>query len=381
MCRNITYSNSSTSATPALIKIIAAAAPLRFSEYMELVLYHKELGYYAQPPGHVGRAGDYFTSVSCGPAFGMILAETIASWWRSSAVSGPWRIIEPGPDTGALAADIIEALLASHPDVAAEMEYVTIDPLPRPRTSQQQTLARFGTMVRCLGDTGGLKPLPTFVIANEIIDALPCRLIEFRGGAWWEIHVVASEEEAEFEENLVLLAENEIITTLEKNGPFPDGYRTEVRDNHKDFLESLTQVISRGRLLFFDYGFAAPDYYQPNRTRGTLRVYQNHCALENPLDHPGQTDITAHVDFTALAKSAQGLGCAVMRFEPQEFYLSRNASNLLHNWTKNPKLLRNFQSLIHPAQLGGRFQALEFSIRENQDNCYTALRRLAMNCD
>jgi len=381
MCRNISYSNSSAGATLALRKIIAAAAPMRFSEYMELALYHKELGYYAQTPGHVGRAGDYFTSVSCGPVFGMILAETIASWWRSAAISGPWRIIEPGPDTGALAADIIEALLASHADVAAKMEYITIDPLPKPRMFQKEKLARYGKIVSCLADTDGLKALPTFVIANEIIDALPCRLLEYRGGSWWEIHVVASDGGAEFEENLVQLAEGGIIATFAKHGPFPDGYRTEVRDNHKTFLESLTQVITHGRLLFFDYGFAAPDYYEPNRTRGTLRVYHNHCALENPLDHPGQADITAHVDFTALVASAQDLGCAVTRFEPQEFYLSRNAGDLLHNWTKNSEMLRNFQSLIHPAQLGGRFNALELSLGENQGNCTTALRRIAMNCD
>ena len=90
---------------------------------------------------------------------------------------------------------------------------------------------------------------------------------------------------------------------------------------------------------------------------------------------------TPVADFTALVASAQDLGCAVTRFEPQEFYLSRNAGDLLHNWTKNSEMLRNFQSLIHPAQLGGRFNALELSLGENQGNCTTALRRIAMNCD
>ena len=378
MCRNIPYSNSPASATPGLRKIIAASAPLRFSEYIGLALYHEDLGYYAQTPGRVGRAGDYFTSVSCGPVFGMILAEAIADWWRSASIAGPWRIIEPGPDTGALASDVIEALLSGHPDVAAQMEYITIDPLPRPRTFQQQTLARFGNLVRCLADTSSLIPLPSFVIANEVIDALPCRLVEYRGGAWWEIHVVATEDGNELQETLAPLSVQEIPATLANHGSYPEGYRTELRDNQKDFLGSLTRVITRGRLLFFDYGFAAPEYYHRDRIKGTLRVYQNHSASETPLDNPGEADITAHVDFTALALSARELDCAVMRFESQEFFLTRQARPCLENWASQPGMLRNFQTLIHPGHLGGRFHALELSVGENHEDCTTALRRLAM---
>lgn len=345
---------------------------------MELALYHEEQGYYAQPAGHVGRAGDFFTSVSCGPVFGMILAEAIAAWWHSAAITGPWRIIEPGPDTGALAADVIETLLSSHRDVAAEMEYVTIDPLPQPREWQQQSLSRFGKLVRCLADAGSLTPLPTFVIANEVIDALPCRLLEYRGGSWSEIHVVATEDGNELQETFSPLSEDEIPANLAKHGSYPEGYRTELRDNLKIFLAPLIQAITKGRLLFFDYGFAAPEYYHQDRTKGTLRVYQNHRASENPLDNPGKADITAHVDFTALATSARELDCAVMRFESQEFFLTRQARPCLENWASQPGMLRNFQTLIHPGHLGGRFHALELSVGENHEDCTTALRRLAM---
>jgi len=99
------------------------------------------------------------------------------------------------------------------------------------------------------------------------------------------------------------------------------------------------------------------------------------------LDNPGEADITAHVDFTALALSARELGCAALRFESQEFYLTRHARPCLESWAAQPGLLRNFQTLIHPTQLGARFHALELSIGENHGNCTTALRRLAMQGD
>lgn len=343
---------------------------------MELALYHPEFGYYAQVPDQVGKDGDFFTSVSCGPLFGKIIAERIASWWHESNIQGPWRIIEPGPNNAALAIDILEALQLHHPDLAKELEYLTVDPMPIPRSYQSAALARFGSQVQCLADLTAIAPLPTFVIANEIIDALSCRLLQNHQAQWHEVFV--KYENDAWSELLRPANEQIIPTSLRDLDAFPDGYRTEFRDQVGGFLASLLPAVSHARMLFFDYGFASPELYHPDRSKGTLRVYRKHAASENALEMPGDSDITAHVDFTDLAMQAIQLGGSITHYEPQEFFLTRHAAEKLESWADSPQLLRNFQTLTHPAQLGGKFHAIELSFGENQASSSIALRRLAI---
>lgn len=371
------YSNSSTKATSALRKIIEEHGPLRFDEYMNLALYEPVWGYYAQEPNQVGKDGDFYTSVSCGPLFGMILAERIAAWWRESNIQGRWRIIEPGPNNGVLAIDVMTALIENHPDAVLDVEYITVDPLPVPRAYQSQLLQKFSGKIRCLESTEVLEPLPGFVIANEIIDALPCRLIEIKNATWHEVYVNCDNDSCT--EILRPCDRSSLPPALADASAFAEGYRTEFRESVLSFFRSLVQPLSSGRLLFFDYGFAAPELYHPDRTKGTLRVYQNHQATEQALATPGQADITAHVNFTELATTASEFQCAVIAYEPQEFYLTRHSATKLEKWCKNAKARRNFVSLTHPAHLGGKFHAIEFSLSENKTADPTALRRLVMN--
>ena len=344
-----------------------------FVEYMSHALYHPDFGYYAKVPQQIGKLGDFFTSVSCGPLFGRIIAHYIARWWRDANITGPWRIIEPGPNNAALACDILETLARDLPDAYATLEYLTVDPMPRPLAFQQDALARFGKTASCVSHLTGIDPQPTFVIANEIIDALPCRLLQRSARGWEEVYVQMDESGEEFQERLRPLPE----CSLADN--FPIGYRTEIRDNVQEFIRSLTTAMSTGRLLFIDYGFAAPEYYHPERTSGTLRCYRNHQASENPLENPGEIDITAHVDFTQVAHAAEALQCSVLRFEPQEFFLSRHAAAVLEKITADAALIRNFQTLTHPSHLGGKFHVIELSLGENLTTPPIVKQRLAID--
>ena len=341
---------------------------------MELCLYHPVHGYYAREPQQVGRAGDFFTSVSSGPLFGMLIAEKIASWWREEKIKGPWRILEPGPNNGDLARDILTHLKTHHANVAVELSYVTIDPLPIPRSYQENALASFGAQVQCLADTTSLAPLPTFVIANEILDAFPCRIIERKEDGWHELHITSPEPTASLVETFHPYsgAMPEILHHQE----YPIGYKTELRDNPVLFFKNLQDSMTQGRLLFFDYGFAEAEYYEPQRTRGTLRVYRNHVASENPYADLGSSDLTAHVDFTAILKCAQSLGMHVKRFEPQEFFLTRLMMPMVQRGIWQDSWQHNFQTLTHPAHLGGKFHAFELSWNEQEHDEALALQRL-----
>lgn len=366
--------NSSPNATTALRKIIHEQGSLSFADFMALCLYHPQYGYYAQEPRKVGRAGDFFTSVSSGPLFGKLIAEHIASWWQTQNVTGPWRIIEPGPNNGDLARDILTHLLTHHPRTAADLTYVTIDPLDVPRQFQQIALASFGAQVQCLADTTSLAPLPGFVVANEVLDAFPCHLIQRGENEWQEIIIDSPAPDADLVETSRPFT-GALPRTLSE-GNYPIGYRTEIRESPTTFFSSLCQCLTHGRLLFFDYGFAATEYYDPQRTRGTLRVYRQHQASENPYADLGHSDITAHVDFSAAWHGAQALGMQLLRFEPQEFFLSRLTLPLVQNGLWQDSWQHNLQTLIHPSHLGGKFHAFELSIGEERSNDPTALRRL-----
>jgi SAM-dependent MidA family methyltransferase len=367
------YPKIAQNATFGLRKIIHELAPLSFDKYMDLCLYHPAFGYYAQEPSQVGKDGDFFTSVSCGPLFGQIIADVIARWWENSQISGPWRIIEIGPNSAALAIDVLDTLASDHPNAWHELEFCTIDPLPLPRAFQEKMLSSYGPKVRCLENVASLAALPTFVYANEVLDAFPCRLIEKTADDWKEVTIHSVAQDATLEENLTDLFAT--IPSILRN-EYPLGYRTEIRDSTLLFWQNLRSCISFGELLWFDYGFAEPEYYAAERTRGTLRVYQQHQASENPLDKLGLCDITAHVNFTAVAREAIATGCTLKGFEPQEFFLTKNATDRLTRGDLDAKTLRNFQTLTHPAQLGGKFHALHFSIGDSVEHNSTAMRRL-----
>ncbi len=362
-------------ATTALRKILHERCPLNFAEYMNLCLYHPEYGYYAQTPHQVGREGDFFTSVSCGPLFGILIAERIARWWREADFSGTWRILEPGPNNAALAIDIIKHLRSHYADAYLSMEYVTIDPLPLPRQFQELALAEYAEHVRCLADTSSLKPCPTFVVANEVLDAFPCRLIEREGDGWKEIKIESREEGCQLSE-----ARYPCETPLPAilcSDEYADGYRTEIREAPHAFIDSLCRCMTRGRILFFDYGFAQPEYYDPQRKDGTLRVYRNHRASEDALQDPGLCDLTAHVDFTLVMETASHAGLKAVSFEPQEFFLSRLLRDLLQQGKWDHAWQTNLQTLVHPSHLGGKFHAFELSYAEHDQHDATAATRLA----
>jgi SAM-dependent MidA family methyltransferase len=341
---------------------------------MDLCLYHPQYGYYAREPMQVGRSGDFFTSVSCGPLFGKLIACHIAAWWRESGVSGSWRIIEPGANNGDLARDVLTHLRENEPAAFARLSYVTIDPMPVPRQFQERALVEFATHVSCLSDATALEPLPTFVIANEVLDAFPCRVIEWQQGAWQEVCV----ESAAMEEPLREVKRPYLGALPEclRDGNFSEGYRTEMRDSSAAFFAELRRGMSVGRMLFFDYGFAEAEYYDAQRSRGTLRVFRTHQASEDAYGHPGGCDITAHVNFTAVWHDARSLGMALRRFEPQEFFLSRLAMPLLQQGQWQDGWQNNFQTLVHPAHLGGKFHVLELSVGDDLGDDATALRRL-----
>ena len=356
-------------ATPSLGRIlrdrVALSGPLTFPEFMAAALYEPGHGYYARGTRQVGRGGDFFTSVSVGPLFGELLARRFLREWRESGSPGRWRIIECGAHDGTLAADVLTALSALDARAFEALEYAIPEPLAQLQDAQRTTLQPFPETVRFLCDPSDLAadPLPGIAFGNELLDALPCHIIEWREGRWLESRVAVSKDDSLIWETGEINNSGLISALAPLEEDFPEGYRTEVRTCYQSFLAPLARSLESGLMLWVDYGFARPDYYHPARNSGTLRTFARHRAGENPLEHPGETDITAHVDFTAVAEAASALGGRAMEFRNQGAWLTEIGRDWLLELDGNPQpaLLRQFQTLIHPAQLGGSFHVLELS--------------------
>ena len=333
---------------------------------MAAALYHPALGYYARESRQVGRGGDFFTSVSVGPLFGKLLARRFLREWRESGSPTRWRIIECGAHDGTLAADILAEISHLEPQAFAALESAIPEPLPLLQAAQRESLAPFHTKTRFIQEVGELHsdPLSGIAFGNELLDALPFHLVEWANGRWHECKVATTPDG-----DLVWQADHEITSpallhALSLLGNcFPENYRTEVRTNFRDFLDPLTRALTSGLLLWPDYGFARPEYYHRDRKTGTLRTFSKHRAGENPLATPGEIDITAHVDFTAVAEIAIQLGCTPVAFSSQGSWLTAQAREwlLAQEGVPDAAALRQFQTLTHPAHLGGSFHVIELA--------------------
>jgi SAM-dependent MidA family methyltransferase len=346
-------------ATPALAdrlrEEIRRDGPLTFPRFMSAALYDPADGYYARPAGQVGRGGDFFTSVSTGSLFGRLLARHIAAWHRDSGSPDRWRIVECGANDGSLAGDILSALGDS-----PGLEYAIVEPLPLLAAAQRERLP--DARIVAAAEELAADPLPSFVLGNEVIDALPFHIIESDGRAWRLQGVTLSPDER-FAWTDLGEAPPELVAGIPRR---PVGYRTEVRDSLTAFLAPLAAGMKGGRMLWLDYGFERDDYYHESRTTGTLRTFSRHRAAEDPLESPGEIDITAHVDFTALSTALSQAGGKVIRFEPQGRFLTGVARLWLlelegRTDEATRKDLRAFQTLTHPGHLGSKFHVIEAS--------------------
>lgn len=351
---------------------------------MEISLYTPDLGYYARETHQVGRGGDFFTSVSVGPLFGQLLAGRFLEEWTALGSPSRWRITECGAHDGTLAADILTTISQENPTAFAALEYAIPEPLAALHAAQHATLTgKFPAAIRLVRSPAELhaEPLPGVIFGNELLDALPFHLVEWTAGGWRECRVGVDEHGDFAIESDHVISDPALLTALVPLGEnFSTGYRTEVRTCYSSFLASLTPALTAGLLLWPDYGFARPEYYHPDRSSGTLRTFSKHRAGGNPMLTPGELDITAHVDFTALAEAALALGGQPHRFQNQGSWLTGQARRwlLAQEGNPDPAALRQFQTLTHPAHLGGSFHILEISWNQSHAPSPTDFHRLAL---
>jgi SAM-dependent MidA family methyltransferase len=356
-----------------LAKQIARQGVIPFENFMEQALYCPELGYYERAAASIGRGGDFFTSVSVGPLFGRLLAAQFAGWLGQ--LDGPVRLVEAGAHDGRLARDLLGALQREHPQLFARARLTLLEPSAARRAWQRESLREFSDHVdwwSSWADADSAGGVRGVIYANELLDAFPVRRFgwDARAQTWFEwgvdcvdgafvwAKIVLRDEAAVRSE----LARGGIIVPPELGAVLPDEFTVELAPGATEWWRGAARALRRGWLLTLDYGRDGGEFLRPERSRGTLRAFRGHRFADDPLATPGEQDLTADVNFTAIRAAGEEAGLVTVQFLSQEQFFSGLAGRLAvdpdghTNWT--PGEVRQFQTLAHPAQLGRAFRVL-----------------------
>ena len=329
---------------------------ISFARFMELALYAPGMGYYSAGARKFGEEGDFVTAPEISSLFGRTLARQLVEIMAHSA---PY-IIELGAGSGKLAVDILGELerLNSLPKRYDILE-VSADLRERQRALLQTHLPHLVDRVHWL-DT-----LPDSIsgvlVANEVLDALPVHLVRWTGADIVERGVASKGENFVWQERP---PESPMLLEIARQIEVPTDTISEVSLAVRGLVSSLSERLRQGVLLFIDYGFGAREYYHPQRTQGTLMCHYRHHAHDDPFFLPGLQDITAHVDFTAVAEAAIDAGLSLYGYTTQAYFLiNAGVTGLLaeadvENIRDYLSLSSQLQKLTSPAEMGELFKVI-----------------------
>jgi SAM-dependent MidA family methyltransferase len=334
-------------------EIDAAGGWIGFDRYMQLALYEPGLGYYAGGAVKLGPAGDFVTAAELGDLFARSLARQLAD------LLGPGdALLELGGGSGALAA----ALLAELAALGCDAPYRILEASGELSARQRARLASFGARLQWL------ERLPArfrgVMLANEVADALPVHALAWSGGEILERGVVRDGAGFAWAERPADRAMRAAAAALDVTVPPGARYESEIGLAARGWLRSLGAALEAGAIVLIDYGFPRTEYYHPQRAQGTLMCHYRHRAHADPFFLPGLQDITAHVDFSALAAAAREAGLEVLGYATQaQFLLNCGLLDLVaevdpSDARRYAPLASEVNRLTSPAEMGELFKVL-----------------------
>jgi SAM-dependent MidA family methyltransferase len=332
---------------------------LPFDDFMAEALYAPGLGYYnsgRQTFGLDPRDGsDFITAPEMSPFFGRCLARQLDQALKASETDTIWEF---GAGSGALAAELLAELDQLD---GARPQYKIIELSGSLRARQQARLAAFGDRVRWIDALPDA--LDGVVIGNEVLDAMPVKLLHFDGARWFERGVAAGLGQAG--EALFRWSDrpSELRPPFD-HGRWVAGTVTEIHPQSRAWIQTIATTLRRGALFLVDYGFSDAEYYLPQRLGGTLMCHHRHQSDANPLVQVGEKDITAHVNFTAIALAGQDAGLEVLGYTSQaRFLLNCGLTKLLESGTLRERSMA--QKLITEHEMGELFKVIGFATAEH----------------
>ena len=354
---------------------------------MELALYCPKCGYYEREEDIIGRRGDYYTSVSVGSLFGELLAFQFAEWLQPDET----QIVEAGAHGGDLANDILGWLREYRPELFNRLNYAILEPSEARQSWQRLKLAEFGSKVRWVKGlavlTGSASPHPRgsregslrgIVFSNEFLDALPVHRVGWDANAhsWFEWGVTVQAGGFDWCRmprggsggSSKVAGPASVLSHFQPspaNGlleALPNGFTIDICPAAEQWWREAATVLDCGKLLAIDYGLTTEEIFAPVRKEGTVRSYQHHRSSGDVLADPGEQDITAHVNFSAIQAAGVSAGLKTVSFQTQAQLLTGIAARTwghegaFGKWSA--ERVRQFQTLTHPEHLGRSFRAL-----------------------
>jgi SAM-dependent MidA family methyltransferase len=314
--------------------LVRERGPMTVAAFMELALYHPELGYYARAARRSGRTGDFFTSVDVGPLFGELLATQLAEMAEilnsASGIQNSFDLVEAGAGNGRLSADILVAARARASGFYDSIRLHLSEVSPRARAAHASTLGDHAGRL-AWSDSALPGSFEGVLIANELLDALPVHQVVMREGGLREAYVsgrsaVGTEDLALTEGPVSTLALHEYLERL--GVELQPGWRIEINLRAVQWVQEAARRLRRGFIILIDYGHEARELYSPTHAAGTLTTFSRHQSTgpESPgvpawLQSPGNQDITAHVDFTSVRAAAEAQGLQTLGFMDQTYFL------------------------------------------------------------
>jgi SAM-dependent MidA family methyltransferase len=338
---------------------IRARGPMPFSRYMDLCLYHPELGYYSRPLERFGRAGDFYTSSDVHAVFGRLLARQFEEMWQVLDCPDAIVIKELGPGRGLFAQDVLDWAEKKFPAFFRAMRYELVEQSPALQKRILERLeqhfrsgrAAFGSVEQRVGS-------PAIVFANEFFDAIPVEIVTARGSLRIEVR------EGRFLESWDSTSSHELDFLQRYSVQPEEGERLEIPMQSQNLMSSATQ-IDRGFMVIVDYGYTRQEQIA-GRHRGTLKAIRQHSASGSPYEAPGEQDITADVNFTALAAAAEQQGLQAEKLITQsQFLMGIGEGNQFADAFEDcrlpqerAKVALQLKHLVTPAGMGESFHVL-----------------------
>ncbi|MFT5392372.1 MAG: SAM-dependent MidA family methyltransferase [Gammaproteobacteria bacterium] len=336
---------------------------LPFCDYMHAVLNEPGLGYYASGVSGFGAQGDFVTAPELSPIFAHCLANAIGPVLRQLGAHA--HVLEVGAGSGALAIGLLEALNARGELPA---RYYIVEPSAHLQAVQRERLSeienRFGVPIQWV-QTLDLDPFDGVVLANEVLDTLPVELFQMSAGLPYPVHVGADGDVFFAQLGPHDHALTQWCNTLQRRlgWEFADDYRSERSGWVHGWLNSAQASLRRGSVVLIDYGYEEREYYHWERAQGTLMSYYRHRAHADPFFLPGLQDLTASVDFSAVASAAQALGLDIAGYTTQAWFLIGNEmAQMLEEFVGTEReyaqLAGAVRTLTLPGEMGERIKVI-----------------------
>ncbi len=302
--------------------MIRQSGPITFERYMDLCLYHPEFGYYMRGRERTGVGGDYFTSPDLHPIFARLMARQAAEMWEVLDRPSSFTWVEMGAGRGLFATDYLRWVRQSRPDFFDGLDYVVVEPGPKQRARVLERMAgeTFGPRFRAIASLEELDPATGCFFSNELVDAFPVAVVTRARGRLKEIYVAADGEN--LRETTGPISDSAIAAAVARYAnQLEEGHRVEVSRRAALWISSVAEKLARGFVLTIDYGDLAEFLYTSRRPQGTLLAYRAHTASEDFFAAPGEQDLTAHVNFSALIDAGKKAALNFARFTTQERFL------------------------------------------------------------